>query len=180
MNRRSSRLILGMALTVLVGLSLAGPQRGQARMQFCEIERFYAFLAASDTYTSTFRSWYLGDPTSCTTQCTNQCNQLPTQQEQAQCLSNLSACVSSCDSSRYQTFSNAQDAMITAGNQPCQFDPDFCEEARNQNAHCGNTYAAHMANPVLDENQEFDGTWWSTVFTEYMTCRTASGIDQCE
>lgn len=180
MNRKTSHLILGMALTVMVGLSLAGPQRGQAYRQFCEIERFYAFMAANDTYTSTFRSWYFGDPTSCTTQCTNQCNQLPTQPERDQCLSNTAACVSSCNSSRFGAFTSAQDSMITAANAPCTFDLDFCEEARSLATECGNIYAAHMANPVLDENQQIDGTWWSTVFTEFTSCRTASGIDQCE
>ena len=179
MKRRTSRLILGMVLTVLVALTLAGPQQGKASMQFCEIERFYAFLAASDTYTTTFRSWYLGDPTSCLQECTSQCNQLQ-EPDKSTCLSNINTCITNCDSNRYTTFSNAQDNMINVGNQPCPFDPDFCEEARNQNAECGNIYAAHMANPVLDENEEIDDTWWLTVWTEYSTCRTASGIDQCE
>jgi hypothetical protein len=178
MKRKTSRLILGMLLTLL-GLSLAGPQRGQASMQFCEIERFYSFLAASDTYTSTFRSWYLGDPTTCTTECTNQCNAMQEPQK-SQCLANLNTCITNCGNTRFSAHTSAEDAMITAANAPCQFDPDFCEEARNQNTECGLIYAGHMANPVLDENEEIDDTWWSTVWTEYMTCRTASGIDQCE
>lgn len=58
MNRKTSRLTLGYAAHCSACTQLAGPQRSQANMQLCEIERFYAFLAATDTYRSTLRAWY--------------------------------------------------------------------------------------------------------------------------
>ena len=179
MKRKTSLVIFGMVLTVLLGLSLLGPQRGRASWD-CEIDRFNAFMSANDTYTTTFRSWYFGDPTSCYTQCVNQCNQLPAGPQRDDCMANLSTCISNCDASRYTSFSSAQDALVAAANTPCTYNPDFCDNARYLRDQCVWNYNLQMENPVLDENQEIDGTWWNTVITEYFSCRAASGIDQCE
>ena len=179
MKRKTSIVILGMVLTILLGLSLGGPQRGQAYFD-CEMDRFNDFMNANDTYTTTFRSWYFGDPISCMTECSNQCNQLPAGPQRDQCMASISTCLSNCDSSRYDSFTSAQDALIMAANQPCTYEPDFCAEARYLRDLCVLTYNSQMENPVLDENQQIDGTWWGVVSTEYWSCRTASGIDQCE
>lgn len=176
MKRKTSLVILGMVLSVLLGASLLGIQPGYAYMTDCEMDRFNAFMNANDQYTTTFRSWYFGDPVSCTAQCSPQCQGL-SGSAWSTCMSD---CISSCDSSRYNSFTGAQDALISAAGMTCSYNPDFCAQARALRDQCNLTYSSHMENPVLDENGDIDGTWWNTAWTEYMACRTASGIDSCE
>ena len=175
MKRKTSVLIFAMVLSVLLGHSLAGMPPSYAYYD-CEMDRFNDFMNANDQYTNTFRSWYFGQPVSCYDQCTPQCNGL-TGSAWTDC---MNTCISNCDSSRYNSFTSAQDALIAAANQTCSYNPDFCAQARSLRDQCVATYNAHMENPVLDENGEIDGVWWDTVVTEYMSCRTASGIDSCE
>lgn len=177
MKRKTSLVILGMILSVLLGTSLVGTQPSFAHMSFeCEIDRFNAFMNANDQYTTTFHSWYLGQPVSCEQQCTTQCNGL-SGSAWTTCMNN---CNNSCNSSRYTSFTGAQDALIAAGNQTCPYNPDFCDAARAMRDQCNLTYSSHMENPVLDGNGNIDDIWLDAVLTEYMSCRTASGIDSCE
>lgn len=168
MKRKTSLVFL---VTVLLAMSLAGSQPGYAHLSIdCEIDRFNAFMNANDQYTTTLYSWYFGQPISCTEECTPQCD------DSIWCLNN---CISNCNSSRYNSFSGAQNALIAAANQPCSYNPDFCDAARAMNDQCVFTYNSQMANPVLDGNGDIDGIWWDAVWTEYMACVTASGIDSC-
>jgi hypothetical protein len=176
MKRKTSLVILGMVLSVLIGASLVSMQPAYAYMSDCEMDRFNAFMNANDQYTSTFRSWYFGEPESCTTQCSPQCQGL-TGSAWTTCMND---CISSCDSSRYNSFTSAQDSMIAAANQTCSYNPDFCAQARALRDQCVMNFNSQMENPVLDENGEVDVIWGDAVITEYMSCRTASGVDSCE
>ncbi len=180
MKRKTALVILGIVLSVLLGQSLAGTQPSYAYMFDCEMDRFNAFMNANDQYTTTFRSWYFSDPISCQTQCTNQCNQLATQAERDQCMANLSTCVNNCDTSRFNSFTTAEDNLMMAASMTCSYNPDFCGQARALRDQCNATFSGQMENPVLDENEEIDGVWLGTVTTEFWACRTASGIDSCE
>ena len=176
MKRKTSLVIVGMLLSVLLGASLVGTPPGYAHMSWdCEIDRFNAFMNANDQYTTTLYSWYFGEPVSCATECTPQCEGL-SGPDLTTCMTN---CISSCNSSRYNSFSSAQSALIAAANQPCSYNPDFCDAAVSMYEQCVFTYNSRMAEPVLDGNGEMDGTWWSSVLTEYTACVTASGIDSC-
>jgi|GEM_PF-2837979 len=176
MKGKTPLVILGIVLTLLLGQSLVGMQPGYAHMSDCELDRFNAFMNANDQYTNTFRSWYFSDPTSCQQECTPQCNGLSSS-AWTTCMNN---CTSSCDSSRYNSFTGAQDTLMAAANQTCSYNPDFCAQARALRDQCVATYNSHMENPVLDGNGDVDVIWADTVMTEYMACRTASGIDSCE
>lgn len=178
MKRKTSLLIAGMVLMVLVGQSLV-VQRTRAGFD-CEIDRFNDFMAANDTYTTALQSWYFHNPTSCYTQCENQCAQMPPGTARDQCMANISSCEASCDSDRFDAFTNAGAAMVAAGNQTCTYNPDYCDEARSLRDQCVATYQGQMANPVLDENNEIDDVWWSAVVEERFACLAASGINACE
>ena len=176
MKRKTSLVIFGVLLSVLLGASLVGTPPGYAHMSWdCEIDRFNAFMNANDQYTTTLYSWYFGQPVSCQQECTPQCNGL-SGSAWTTCMNN---CINSCDSSRYNSFAGAQNALIAAANQTCSYNPDFCDAARAMNDQCVFTYNSQMANPVLDGNGDIDGIWWNAVWTEYMACVTASGIDSC-
>ena len=177
MKRKTSLVILGMVLSILLGQSLVGMQSGYAHMSFeCEISRFNAYMNANDQYTTTFRSWYFGQPMSCQDQCIPQCNGL-SGSAWTTCMNN---CINSCNSSRYSSFMGAQDALIAAGNQMCPYNIDFCDTARTLRNQCQNGFNTQMAEPVLDANGDIDSVWWDSVFTRYESCRAASGIDFCE
>jgi hypothetical protein len=139
----------------------------------CESDRWDAFMSANDTYTTTFRSWYFGDPVSCQTTCTQSCNG----SSDPQCVSN---CVSSCDTTRYNDFTTAQNGLVSAASQPCPINPDYCDNARYQNDLCNLQYTNYIENPVIDpETGEWDQEWFSMVMTEGQSCTRASGIDNC-
>lgn len=178
MKRKTSRVILGMLLSILLGASLVGMQPGQAYSD-CELDRFNAFMNANDQYTTTFHSWYFGQPVSCSIQCQNECNQLP-EPQRTSCQANLSSCVTSCDSARFNTFTSAEDALISAANQYCSYNLDFCSQARGIRDQCVATYFGHMENPVLDGNGDIDLVWADMIITQYSSCIAASGVNYCE
>lgn len=175
MKRQRSRVVLGMLLSILLGASLAGMQPGQAYSD-CEMERFNAFMNANDQYTTTFHSWYFGSPVSCATQCSSQCNGLS-----GSALNDcMDSCITSCDNARFNTFTSAEDALISAANQYCSFNLDFCAQARAIRDQCVADYFAQMENPVLDENEEIDVVWAEMIMTQYSSCIAASGVNNCE
>lgn len=177
MKRKTSLLIAGMVLMVLMGQSLV-VQRSYAGFD-CEIDRFNDFMEANSTYTTALHSWYFENPISCYTECENQCAQMPPGPARDQCVASIPSCEATCDSNRFDAFTSAGNAMVAAGNQPCTYNPDYCDNARYLNDQCIATYQAQMANPVLDENNEIDGVWWSAVVEERFACVAASGIDAC-
>ena len=175
MKTRTSLLIMGMVLTALIGQSLMQPRRASAFD--CETNLWNAFLNADSQYTSTFRSWYFGDPVSCESQCASgQCSGLSEPQLSA-CMSN---CVAACNNTRYNSFTDAQDALISATSATCQYNPDACAAARARRDECVSTNNLHWENPVLDGEGNPDQEWASMVMTEYSSCLSASGISSCE
>ena len=172
MKRKVLLVLFGMVLTVLLAQSLV-TQPGHAHtLVDCDEDRLNAFMDADSQYTSTFRSWYFGDPETCGQECANQCSQGAT----SQCLE----CMENCDSSRYSAFTSAQDSLMAAANQSCPFNPDFCDQARHIRDQCVATRASYMQNPVLDENGNIDSTWRNFVIDEYWACWSASGVGACE
>jgi hypothetical protein len=177
MKRKTSLVTLGMLLSVLLGVSLVGVKPGNAQTGFdCELDRFNAFMNADNQYTTTFQSWYFNQPVSCATECVTQCPGLSGSPLQT-CLGN---CIASCENSRFTAFMGAQDALIAAATRTCEYNPDFCHTARYTFDQCQFTFNSQMENPVLAENGDIDGIWADAVYTEYMACRTASGIDYCQ
>jgi hypothetical protein len=178
MKRKTLLVTLGMLLTVLLGVSLVGTQPGYTQINNdCETARYNAFMNATDQYTNTLYSWWLGQPLSCADECNPQCAVFALNvPAYSTC---MSSCIAGCDSSRYNSFLGAQDALIAAANRTCQYNPDFCRTAQATFDQCQFNYESQMANPVLVENGDIDGIWEDAIYTEYMACRTASGIDQC-
>jgi hypothetical protein len=170
--KRKLLVISGMLLGVLLlAQTPAGIQSGYAFVD-CESDRWNAFLNANDTYTSTFRSWYFGEPVSCIQVCQNQCGPSnPT------C---MQACLNTCDTERYNAFTSAQDALLAAVNQSCPVNPDFCDQARYNRDQCVWDYNLAWQYPELDGNGNVDETWANTVSTTYSACWAASGINSCE
>ena len=146
----------------------------------CEEDLYNAFLNANATYTTTFRSWYLGDPETCLTQCQNQCNQITDQTLKNQCIANLQTCVNNCNDTRYTAFTDAQDDLILATSQTCSYNPDFCDTARARRDDCVWTYNLEWQNPMLDGNGNVDENWSNMVSTQFSACWSASGVSQCE
>lgn len=178
MKKTKLALFLGIVFSLLLGPSLVGIQPSYAHRSIdCETERFNAFMGANDQYTSTFRSWYFGLPVSCQQQCAPTCNPISDPYLKGLCFSN---CITSCDNSRYSSFTTAQNALVSAASEPCPHDPDYCAQAFTAHQQCIATYFLHWENPVYDENGNIDGTWLSFVADEVMACRTASGIDNCQ
>lgn len=181
MKKFTLALRLTFVFCMLIGCGLLWSPAHQARSFYdCEIDRFNDFMAADSLYTTTFRSWYRNDPTSCTSDCTNQCNQITNPTARQQCFDNINSCIASCDTGRYNDFTAAQDNLVSVGNRVCSYEPDFCAEARAQRDQCNLNHQANWENPMYDENGNYDDTWLSFVFEDYSTCRAASGIDQCE
>lgn len=175
MKRRTTLLIFGMVLSVLLVQLLAGPQPSHAYYD-CESALWDAFMNANDTYTSTFRSWYLGQPETCLHHCQTQCSGLSGTAYSA-C---IDSCLTNCNNERYDAFSDAQDALMSAVSQPCQFNPDACDQARYNRDQCVATYNLEWQYPVLDANNNVDETWSNMVSTEFSSCMAASGIMACE
>jgi hypothetical protein len=139
----------------------------------CELQRFNDFLGANDQYTSTFRSWYFDDPVSCQQECTTAC----AGSSNPSCIAD---CVVSCDISRFNSFTTAQNNLMEVAFRGCSYNPNVCGEAHWRADLCNAANAAHWENPVFDENGNIDGNWMFFVFQEHMACRAASGIDNCE
>jgi hypothetical protein len=171
-------LLLGIVLSLLLGHGLVGTQPSYAID--CEVERFNDFMDANAQYTSTFRSWYFDEPLSCQQECTATCDQISDPNARQTCMNNLSNCISNCDASRYNSYTSAQDNLMAVASRPCSYNPDQCGEARWRRDLCNAAYNAHWGNPVYDGNGNIDGNWMFYVFQEYMACRAASGIDNCE
>jgi hypothetical protein len=178
MQRKTQLVLIGLVFTILLGGNLAGTQSGQAAHAVvdCESDLWNAFIAANSTYTSTFRSWYRGDPISCNQQCTPQCNGL-SGAALTTCMNN---CITSCDSTRFAAFQGAQQGLIDVASQTCPVSQDQCAAARARRDACNATYQAHLADPMLDENGNYDLTWLGMVFEEHSSCMAASLIEACE
>lgn len=146
----------------------------------CETDRFYDWLNADSNYTSTFRSWYYGDPVSCDQQCTQQCNAIQDPQQRQQCFANIGACISGCNSTRYTAFLGSQDTLMEVASRSCPFNIDFCAQARGYRDQCVMTYNAQMTYPEFDEKGNIDQEWLAFVMNEYSACLMASGVQQCE
>ncbi len=181
MKKTPISLLLGIGFSLLVGLSLMGIEPSYARIEStraltsvdCEIDRFNAVMNADVQYTGAFRSWRYGDPVSCYTQCTGTCSGSPN----PFCMSD---CMDACDDTRFDAFTSAGDALATAGNQPCAYNPDQCDDARARRDQCQATRNAHWENPDYDANNNVDITWSMYVAAEYMSCYAGTGMDSCE
>ena len=92
----------------------------------------------------------------------------------------MDSCVSNCHASRFSSFQDAQDNLLSVASRTCPIDLDQCDAARNRRDACNNDYNAHLSNPVLDANNNYDLTWLDSVFEEYSSCLAASGIENCE
>lgn len=181
MKKFTLALRLTFVFCMLIGCGLLWSPANQAHTFYdCEIDRFNDFLDANSLYTTTFRSWYRNDPISCSTQCTNQCNQISNPTQRQECMNNINTCIASCDTGRYSDFTSAQDNLVSVGNRVCSYEPDFCAEARYQRDQCNLNNSANWENPMYDENGNYDDEWLSFVIEASMSCRAASGIDQCE
>ena len=175
MKRKTTLVILGMVLSVLMAQLLAGTQPSYAYFD-CETNRWNAFLNANDTYTTTLRSWYWGQPVSCFTECQPQCAQL-SGSAWSTCMQN---CVNNCNDTRYGAFVGAQNSLLAAVNMTCPFNPDVCDQARYNRDQCVATYNLEWQYPGLDGNGNVDEVWADAVSTEFSACMAASGIMGCE
>lgn len=170
--KRKLLLLSGMFLSLLfLSQTPAGIQPSYAFFD-CESQRWEAFLNANSTYTTTFRSWYFGEPLSCIQVCQGQCGQ-----NNPTC---MAECLNTCDTTRYTAFTDAQDALTAAVSQSCTFNPDFCDQARYNRDQCVWDYNLAWQYPELDANNEVDATWADTVSTTFSSCWAASGINGCE
>jgi hypothetical protein len=177
----SKLLLLPAAIGLLLAGSLVSGQRAYAQLgPECEFELFDDFLSASDEYTVTFRSWYLGEPESCHEECVAICQSITDPNGRLECMSHLPVCEASCDNRRLTEFHDAQDSLIEVGARSCPLNIDFCARARGRRDKCTQRYFAQMEFPVFDENGNYDDTWFGTVITDRLTCLSASGIEQCE
>lgn len=155
----------------------------------CETQRWNAFIAANDNYTTTFNSWYRDQPISCLSSCQASCQQTcgaiadPQQRQDCftACNANLPNCTSNCRQTRNNDFIAARDALGSAGSEPCPVNPDYCDAARIAIQQCNAQYAAHFENPMIDPTTGgYDSEWYNMVIFESFTCRSASGIDNCQ
>jgi hypothetical protein len=176
MQRKTQIVLIGLVLSVLLGGGLVGTQPSRAAFFDCETDNWNAFLGANSTYTITFRSWYRDDPTSCEQQCAPQCQSL-TGSEWTTCMNN---CIISCNNTRFTAFQSAQQTLMDVSNQYCPASQDQCDAARARRDACNGTYQGHFADPMLDENGNYDLTWLGMVFSEYSSCMAASRIEACE
>lgn len=178
MKRKTQLVLIGVVLSLLLGGALAETQPGHAAPAIlsCEIDLWEDFLEADSTYTSTFLSWYRGQPVSCDSQCNTQCISL-TGSAWTTCMNN---CLASCNATRFAAFQDAQENLIDVASRACPMTLDQCDAARDRKAACNNAYNNHLANPVRDGNGNYDMTWLSMVFEEYSSCTSASGIEMCE
>lgn len=175
MKRKTSLVILGMVLCVLLVQGLM--QSGHAYVSLdCETNRWDAFMNANNQYSSTFYSWYLGQPVSCNTECQSQCNGL----SGAAWTTCMSDCIATCNNTRYNAFDSAQDALISAANQSCPFNLDECAAARARRDGCVSTVNGQLENPILDGSGNPDQEWLNMIATEYGSCLAASGVSGCE
>ena len=172
MKNTKRLLLLGIVFSLLLAPGLAGIQPSYAhRMIDCEVQRFSDFMDADAQYTTTFRLWYFEDPTSCQQQC-GSCDPITDP--------GCAECINSCNDSRYNSFTSAQDNLMAVAFRSCDYNPNVCGEAHYRGLLCNAAYNAHWGNPVYDENGNIDGNWMYFIFQEYMACRAASGIDNCE
>ena len=170
-------MIFAIVLSVLVVQLLAGTQTSHAYFD-CESNRWNAFLNANDTYTTTLHSWYWQQPESCQTECERQCAYLIGVPDfHRACMED---CEPTCVNTRYDSFVDAQDALITAANMSCPFNPDVCDQARYNRDQCVATANLEWQNPGLDGNGDVDPVWSDAVSNEYFACIAASGIMGCE
>lgn len=176
MNNKLLFLRVTFALFLLIGCGAFMTQSNSAGARTCESERWTAFLNANTSYTSAFRLWYYSDPTSCYQLCNTQCQNDTNPNCESECQTN-------CQNERLRSFRDAQDALVRAANRFCPPELDFCGEARARETLCRNTQITHLQDPVHDPNsstKEVDSEWLSDVTDEYVNCRAASGVDNCE
>lgn len=177
MKRKTRLVFIGLALSLLVGVSLVGTQPSHADLA-CELQLANDWWAADSQYTSTFNSWYRGQPTSCSDQCaTTTCSGLSGSQLTT-CMTN---CVNSCDSTRFSAFQSAQSNLITVAGRNCGLDsPNFCDGAQAAADSCASTYHNRLAHPMRNPDGSYDVTWASWVMESYTSCIEVSGIDRCQ
>jgi hypothetical protein len=135
MKRKTTLVMMGMVLSVLVVQLLVETRPSYAYFD-CKSDRWEAFMNANDTYTTSLRSWYWQEPVSCLQQCSDQCQSLSGSVHTA-C---MDSCLNNYNDERFNTFNDAQDALISAVNQSCPFNPDFCDQARYNRDQCVATY----------------------------------------
>ena len=132
MKKTTRALLLGIVFSLLLGHGLVGIQPSYAHFRpDCEWDRFNAFMNANDQYTGTFYSWYFGQPVSCQQQCGG-CNPINNP--------SCADCINSCDNSRYNSFRDAQDGLITAASQTCPQNLDACAEAHYRKDQCDTAF----------------------------------------
>ena len=176
MKRRTTLIVFGMVISVLLVQLLAGTQPARAYFD-CESDLWEAFMNANSTYTTTFHSWYLGQPESCLQICEDKCATVWGPEHQT-CLSNCP--FKSCVNERYHAFLDAQDALTLAVSHTCTFNPDVCDQARYNRDQCVATYNLEWQYPLLDGDGNVDAAWSNTVSNEFFSCMSASGIMGCE
>jgi hypothetical protein len=180
MKRTPTVLLLGLVFSFLLGISLMGIQPTYARLEptrapasvDCETARFNAVMNADTQYTNTFRSWRYGVPVSCMAECTATCGS-----SNPSC---MSGCLTSCDDTRFDAFTTAQGVLGAAGNQPCAYNPDQCDDARARRDACQATLNGQWETPDYDANGNIDITWRMYVSAQYMSCYAGTGMDSCE
>ena len=176
MKRKTRLVLIGLVLSILIGGGLVGTPPSRADLA-CELQLANDFWAADSQYTTTFRSWYLGKPTTCDAQCSPQCSSL-TGSAHTTCMNN---CINSCNSTRFSAFQGAQTNLMTVAGRDCPLDsPNFCDGAQAAAANCTSTRNSRMANPVRNPDGSLDITWASMVMESYSACMEVSGIDQCQ
>lgn len=178
------------ALFLLIGGGLFIAQTSSAARRDCLQDRWNAFLNANSLFSRAFNYRHHGQPINCNPQqnyphCSNVCSANPSS---PQCVSCRNACdIDNQNQDPNQVgvapFGFAQDYLITTANQICNFEPEYCDNARYQESICRNNRNARWENPVYIETKQgpqIDDEWFSDVTEEYMACRAASGVDNCE
>jgi hypothetical protein len=181
MKRKTTLAVFAMVLSVLLVQLMAGTQSSYAYFD-CESQRWESFLNANDTYTTTLRSWYWQQPESCQTECASQCAYLISFPDLYRGCLDIAreSCEPNCMNTRYDSFVDAQDALLSAVNMSCPFNPDVCDQARYNRDQCVATANLEWQNPGLDENGNVDLIWSDAISTEFSACMAASGIMACE
>ena len=174
MRTKSLALRLGIVFGCFLGQGVAWNQPAYGD---CESDRSDAFSDADSQYTSTFWSWYFGEPVSCQQECEGVCSYLIEFTELQHC---IAICTNSCTDSRYAAYVSAQDALMEVASRTCPFYLDECAAARARRDGCVANFNAYMANPVYDENSNIDSNWAGFVLGAYGACLKASGVSNCE
>ncbi len=172
-----------LALFLLAGCGVFITQSSSAYMgDDCITQRFNAFLNANSLYSRAFNQVHHGSPVNCNPQqnyphCSNVCSSNPSDPA---CVS----CRNACDAGTNESiFGFAQGYLGGIASQFCTFEPDYCGNARSQHDMCVAIRNNRWENPVYDPSQKGnvpDNEWFSDVTEEYMMCREASGVDNCE